>query len=73
MKKNTSIPSDFQNLAVLHRGGGQWHALVAKTNGVLELTKIGRLLYDRVTFNFYPAWALAWLSERRTSSGSAVA
>ena len=50
-------------------GGG----LVAETDGVLELTEIGRLLYDRVTFNFYPPWALAWLSERRTSSRSAVA
>jgi oxygen-independent coproporphyrinogen-3 oxidase len=41
-------------------------ALIERDDGVLNLSPVGRLVYDRVTFNFYPRRVLTWLNGRRT-------
>ena len=38
--------------------------LIADDGDSIVLTDLGRLVYDRITYNFYPPRALKWLSER---------
>lgn len=60
-----SIDADFgEPLERLLRGG-----LLAETENVYRLTETGRLLYDRVTFNFYPPRVLNWLAARKPVMG----
>lgn len=39
--------------------------LLEEEGQVLRLSPVGRLLYDRVAYNFYPARVLEWLNGRR--------
>ncbi|MEO2036113.1 MAG: radical SAM protein [Planctomycetaceae bacterium] len=41
--------------------------LIEQDGNELRLTGVGRLLYDRVTFNFYPPRVLQWLAGRKTT------
>jgi oxygen-independent coproporphyrinogen-3 oxidase len=60
-----SIDDDFgEPLARLQDGG-----LIDNDNGILRLSEIGRLVHDRVTFNFYPQRVLNWLSQTRPAGG----
>jgi oxygen-independent coproporphyrinogen III oxidase len=60
-----SFTDDFaEPLERLLAGG-----LIATDQNVLRMTEIGRLLYDRVTFNFYPPRVLEWLSARKPAMG----
>lgn len=60
-----SFHTDFgEPLERLLNGG-----LIEQDGNQLRLSEIGRLLYDRVTFNFYPPRALQWLASRKTPSG----
>ncbi len=43
--------------------------LIEQDGNLLRLSDTGRLLYDRVTFNFYPPRVLQWLAGRKTSRG----
>ena len=38
--------------------------LLEQHESKLQLTDLGRLFYDRVTFNFYPPRVIQWLRER---------
>lgn len=42
--------------------------LIRQQGNCLELSPIGRLLYDRVAYNFYPSHALQWLQGRQRSA-----
>ena len=42
--------------------------LLEDHGNTLSLSGIGRLLYDRVAYNFYPSHALEWLSSRRPAA-----
>jgi coproporphyrinogen III oxidase-like Fe-S oxidoreductase len=44
--------------------------LIRKQGNSLELSPIGRLLYDRVAYNFYPPHALQWLHSRQRQAAS---
>jgi coproporphyrinogen III oxidase-like Fe-S oxidoreductase len=46
--------------------------LLAEEGQLLRLSPVGRLLYDRVAYNFYPARALEWLNARRPVASTAV-
>jgi oxygen-independent coproporphyrinogen III oxidase len=60
-----SFTDDFaEPLERLLAGG-----LIATDQNVLRMTEIGRLLYDRVTFNVYPPRVLEWLSARKPAMG----
>jgi oxygen-independent coproporphyrinogen-3 oxidase len=60
-----SLADDFgEPLARLQEGG-----LIDNDNGILRLSEIGRLVHDRVTFNFYPQRVLDWLSQSRPAGG----
>jgi oxygen-independent coproporphyrinogen-3 oxidase len=43
--------------------------LIDDDSGVYCLSESGRLVYDRVTFNFYPPRVLHWLNGRRPAGG----
>jgi len=43
--------------------------LIAQEGRALHFTPVGRLLYDRVTFNFYPPRVLQWLSRQKPAAG----
>lgn len=43
--------------------------LIAQEGRTLQFTPVGRLLYDRVTFNFYPPRVLQWLSRQKPAAG----
>jgi oxygen-independent coproporphyrinogen-3 oxidase len=64
----SSFADDFSNpLNRLLTGG-----LIEQEGDILRLTEIGQLLYDRVTFNFYPPRVLAWLANRKTPRGMGI-
>jgi oxygen-independent coproporphyrinogen-3 oxidase len=46
--------------------------LLEEEGQVLRLSPIGRLLYDRVAYNFYPARVLEWMNSRRPMTSAAV-
>ena len=56
-----SLEDDFGEPLGRLRAGG----LIESDDGVLYLSEVGRLVYDRVTFNFYPRRVLNWLGGRR--------
>jgi oxygen-independent coproporphyrinogen-3 oxidase len=56
-----AIDHDFG--AVLQRLSGA--ELIADDGESLNLTETGRLVHDRVTYNFYPPHALEWLAQRQ--------
>ncbi|MGQ0635974.1 MAG: coproporphyrinogen-III oxidase family protein [Planctomycetaceae bacterium] len=60
-----SIDDDFGEPLFRLREGG----LIEDDNGILRLSEIGRMVHDRLTFNFYPKRVLNWLSERRPAGG----
>jgi oxygen-independent coproporphyrinogen-3 oxidase len=43
--------------------------LIAQEGRTLQFTPVGRLLYDRITFNFYPPRVLQWLSQQKPAAG----
>jgi oxygen-independent coproporphyrinogen-3 oxidase len=43
--------------------------LIAQEDQTLRFTPVGRLLYDRITFNFYPPRVLQWLSQQKPAAG----
>ena len=63
---STPFMQDFGEPASRLLSGG----LLEQHNGMLELSPIGRLLYDRVAYNFYPAHALEWLNSRQRLSAT---
>ena len=61
----TSFQQDFSEpLDRLIAGG-----LIDHHEKVFSMTQLGRLFYDRVTFNFYPPRVLEWLSSRQPAMG----
>lgn len=60
-----AIDDDFGEPLSRLRDGG----IVDDDNGVLNLSEIGRLVHDRVAFNFYPKRILDWLSQRQPAGG----
>ena len=58
----SSLEDDFGEPLRRLRAGG----LIESEGRVLKLSEVGRLVYDRVTFNFYPQRVLTWLHGRRT-------
>lgn len=46
--------------------------LIQRRGTVLELSPVGRLLHDRVAYNFYPPHALEWLRGRQRQASSPV-
>jgi oxygen-independent coproporphyrinogen-3 oxidase len=56
-----SLEDDFGEPLGRLRAGG----LIESEDGALYLSDVGRLVYDRVTFNFYPQRVLNWLEGRR--------
>lgn len=64
----TPFTADFSApLERLIEGG-----LIEQNGNLLNLNEIGRLLYDRVTFNFYPPRVLQWLAGRKSKWGMDV-
>jgi oxygen-independent coproporphyrinogen-3 oxidase len=59
----TAFADDFAEPLGRLRDGG----LIEEDKGVICLSEIGRLVHDRVTYNFYPERVLRWLSSRRSS------
>ena len=60
-----AIDDDFGAALNRLRDGG----LIEDDNGLIRLSEIGRLVHDRVIFNFYPQRAIEWLSQRQLSGG----
>jgi len=59
------LEADFgEPLGRLIEGG-----LIEREDHTLRFTAIGRLLYDRITFNFYPPRVLRWLSQQKPTGG----
>jgi oxygen-independent coproporphyrinogen-3 oxidase len=60
-----AVDDDFGAALGRLRNGG----LIEVDNGTIRLSEIGRLVHDRVIFNFYPQRILDWLSQRRPAGG----
>jgi coproporphyrinogen III oxidase-like Fe-S oxidoreductase len=60
-----ALEDDFGDPLGRLRAGG----LIESKDGLLNLSEVGRLVHDRVTFNFYPQRVLNWLDRRRPAGG----
>lgn len=65
----TSFDADFGEPLARLAGGG----LIAADGATLTLTPVGKIVHDRVMFNFYPPRVIAWLRARTPRGGMGAA